>query len=193
MPLEGRMDVEIGKRRFDVDEYYRMAEAGILSPDDRVELIEGEIVTMSPIGSRHAAGVDRTARAFFSRVAPEAGIVRVQAPVRLSHRTEPQPDISILRPRADFYAEAHPGPGDILLVVEVGDSSLEYDRHIKTRVYADAGIPEYWLVDIDGRRLTRFRDPQQGRYRDTTEHEAGETLAPGALQNCVINVGDLVR
>src|SRR5438552_12280642 len=148
--------VEVRRRRFTVEEYHRMAEAGILSEDDRVELIEGEIVQMSPIGPRHSACVDRLNALFTSRLRRRA-IVRVQNPIVLSRWTEPQPDLTLLRPRADFYAERHPGPADVLLAVEVAETSGVYDRGTKLALYARARIPEVWLVDVRGdrRRLVR--------------------------------------
>src|SRR5262245_37141744 len=117
------MAVQVSRRLFTVDEYYQMAQAGILHEDDRVELIEGEIIETAAIGSRHAACVDRLNQLFSGRVAGRA-IVRVQNPIRLSQRSEPQPDLALLRPRADFYATGHPGPQDVLLVVEVADTSV---------------------------------------------------------------------
>src|SRR5437763_8245671 len=127
------MAVAITKRYFNVDEYHRMAEAGILSEDDRVELIEGEIVEMSPIGVRHNACIDRL-NALLNRYATPSAIVRVQGSVRLSDLSEPQPDIALLRFRDDFYGSGQPGTGDILLLIEAADSSLGYDRGVKLRL-----------------------------------------------------------
>src|SRR5688572_3230119 len=117
------MPMAVRNRRFTADEYQRMGETGILSPGDRVELIDGDVLAMTPIVPRHAASVDRANRAFVRSLSGDEAIVRVQSPIRLSLYTEPEPDISLLRPRADFYASAHPGPADVLLVVEVADSS----------------------------------------------------------------------
>src|SRR5919106_6741536 len=117
------MSVQVLRRRFTVDEYYRMAEAGILHEDDRVELIEGEIVEMAPIGSNHASHVDPLAQLLFERIGRRA-IVRIQSPIHLGEYSEPQPDVTILRSRSDFYVSAHPSPADILLVVEVADTSV---------------------------------------------------------------------
>ena len=135
------MAVAVSRRRFTVYDYHRMGEAGILSPTDRVELIDGEIVTKMAIGPRHGASVDRATRALVTTVDTSA-IVRVQGSVRLDLFNEPEPDIVLLRPQADFYASAHPGPADILLIVEVAESSIDYDRDIKARVYARAGLPD---------------------------------------------------
>jgi Uma2 family endonuclease len=124
------MGVQVQRRLFTVEEYHRMAEAGILSEEDRVELIEGELVTMSPIGSRHAACVKRLVR-LLDRAAGDRAIVGAQDPIRLGARSEPQPDVALLRYRPDFYASAHPGPEDVLLVVEVAETSADADRSLK--------------------------------------------------------------
>lgn len=154
------------RHAYSVDDYYRMAEAGILRPGDRVELIEGEIIDMVPIGSRHAAAVTRIGNTLMFSVGSEA-IVAIQNPIRLSQYSEPQPDIALLRPRADFYAAVHPGPGDVLLLVEVADSTLRFDRDIKLPLYARHGIPEVWLVDIENAQFTIHRDPHAHGYAQT--------------------------
>jgi Uma2 family endonuclease len=173
-----------------VDDYYRMAEVGILAPDARVELIEGEIIDMAPPGSPHAAVVDRLTR-IFVRAAGDAAIVRVQNPVRLSVYSEPQPDLALLRPRDDFYAAHHPQPADALLVVEVADSSLRFDRDTKMGLYAQHGIPEAWLVDLRGRRLIRYCAPQQGQYTVVDEPDLGSALRTTALPDIVLELHDL--
>lgn len=133
--------------RFTVDDYNRMAETGILKEDARVELIEGEIKMMSPIGSRHASTVDRSDRAL-KRLLGDSYIVRVQGPILLDDYSEPQLDLAVLHFRDDFYAGGHPTPADVLLVIEVADSTLQEDRKVKMPLYARAGIPEAWLVDL---------------------------------------------
>ncbi len=154
------------RHRITVHEYHRMAEVGLLAPDARVELIEGEIIDMVPIGSRHAAAVKRIAQTLTLSLADRA-TVSVQDPIRLSQYSEPQPDIALLRPRADFYAAVHPGPADVLLLVEVADSTLRFDRDIKLPLYACHGIPEVWLVDIENAQFTIHRDPQTHGYAQT--------------------------
>lgn len=154
------------RHAYSVDDYYRMAEAGILRPGGRVELIEGEIIDMAPIGSRHAAAVNRIGNILKLSIGTKA-IVAIQNPVRLDGYSEPQPDIALLRPRDDFYATAHPGPGDVLLIVEVADSTLRFDRDTKLPLYARHGIPEVWLVDIDNAQFTIHRDPQAQGYAQT--------------------------
>jgi Uma2 family endonuclease len=145
-----------------VDAFHRMGEAGILGRADRVELIDGEIIDMSPIGALHAAIVDLVSR-HFSRHAGESVFIRCQNPLRLGDISEPAPDIAILRPRADFYTTAHPGPADVLLVIEVADTSLAYDLGTKVPLYARHGIPEVWVIDAATRRTSVFRQPAGGR------------------------------
>lgn len=157
-----------------------MAEVGILAPDARVELIDGEIIDMAPPGSLHAAVVHRLNEVFVRAVGDEATVL-VQNPVRLNDYSEPQPDLALLRRRADFYAERHPRPADVLLIVEVAASSLRFDRGTKLPLYAAHGIPEVWLVDLDGRRLVRHRAPRHGAYALVDEPDLGATLEVEAL------------
>jgi len=140
-----------------------MGETGVLAPDARVELLEGEIIDMAPIGPPHASRVKRIIR-LFSDAIGHAAIVSAQDPIVLGDRSAPQPDIALLRPRDDFYASAHPGPADILLLVEVADSSLAYDRDEKLPVYARFRIPEVWIIDVKGGHLDIHRDPDGERY-----------------------------
>jgi Uma2 family endonuclease len=151
------------RHRLNVDEYHRMGRAGILPEDSRVELINGEIIDMAPIGSRHAGSVSQL-NALLERATGDAAIVWVQNPIALSDHTEPQPDLALLRPREDFYKTAHPGPGDVLLVIEVADTTLAYDRDIKLPLYARASIPEAWLVDLAARTLTRCHEAGPDGY-----------------------------
>jgi hypothetical protein len=173
------------RRRFTVDDYYRMAEAGILSERDRVELIDGEVVAMSPIGARHAACVSRANQALVLAAGGSA-IVQPQGPVRLNRFNEPQPDLMLLLPRADFYASAHPGPHDVLLVVEIADSSLRYDRDVKARLYAEWGVPEYWLADLTANVLWRYSSPQGDAYASVEPQPRGQLISPHLLPTCVV-------
>ena len=143
------MAVQVVPRRFSVDEYHLMARAGILHKDDRVELLEGEIGEMAPSGSRRAACVDRLTRVLSEGLGRSA-IVRVQGPIRLGEHSEPQPDITLLKPQDDFYADATPGPEAVLLLIEVSETTQEYDRQVKLPLYAKWGVPEVWLVDLQG-------------------------------------------
>jgi Uma2 family endonuclease len=185
------IDVEITRRRFTLDEYHRMVDAGILHEDDRVELIRGEIVQMSPIGSRHAATVARLNQELVTRLRGRA-ILWPQNPITILPDSEPQPDLVLLRYREDFYRPALPGPADVVLVVEVADSSVRYDRTVKKGLYAEAGIPEYWIVDVDAARIEVSRDPAGGDYRSTTSTAPGDTLAPAAFPDAALSVADLL-
>lgn len=162
------------RHRLTVQQYRRMAEAGVLAPDARVELIEGVIVDMAPIGSRHAAAVNKLTRALTAAVGTRA-IVSVQNPLRLGERSEPQPDLALLRPRADFYAESPPTAADALLVIEVAQATAAYDRGVKVPLYAQHGVPEVWIVDLDFSLVRFFRSPLGDRYLDVT---ATETPGP---------------
>lgn len=185
------MSVPLRKRRFTADEYQRMGQTGILSEDDRVELIDGEIIAMTPIGSRHNAAVNRANRALVTAVGDHA-IVQTQGSIRLDLYHEPQPDVVLLRPKADYYASRLPGPEDIFLVVEVAESSLRYDRDMKARIYAQSGVPEYWLVDLNDGLVVVYSEPRDGSYRAVREKHRGESLAPQALAECVLSVDDFL-
>lgn len=185
------MPVEITRRLFDVDEYHRMAQAGILSEDDRVELIDGEVVAMTPIGPRHGASVDRANRSLTMALGDRA-IVRVQGSVRLDRFREPQPDLVLLRPQPDFYASRLPGPSDILLIIEIAESSLGYDRDVKARIYAQSAVQEYWLVDLDDRSVSCYSESRGGTYEKLRQCRSGQSIAPEALPQCVIAVDALL-
>ena len=167
MPLTGR--------RFTVDEYHRMGRAGVFHEDDRVELLEGQIVEMSPIGPAHA-GCVAALTGVLSRRGEERVVVWVQNPVNLGERSEPQPDVALLGPRADAYRTAHPRARDILLVIEVADTSLEHDRDVKVPLYAAAGVPEVWLVNLTDYAVTLYRDPVGGRYATLRTARRGESV-----------------
>jgi len=181
------MTVTPARYRFTVDEYERMGATGVFGHDDRLELIDGEIVTMAPIGSRHAACVDRLNRILAAAVG-ERAVVRVQNPIRLGLRSEPQPDLALLRPRDDFYAAAHPGPADVLLVVEVADTTLGYDLGPKAVLYAGAGIPALWVVDLAGRGVHVLADPGKGGYRTRALVTAGSSLVLGGVPGVTVDV-----
>ena len=155
------------QRRFTVDEYERMVEAGVLPDEENVELLDGRIYRMSPIGSAHAACVDRLTRLFVRGVGEDA-IVRIQSPIVLTPTSEPEPDVTLLKPRTGDYADRHPRPKEVLLVVEVADTSLDFDRETKLPLYARAGIPEYWVVALRDKQVHVFRAPEGEQY---TTHE----------------------
>ena len=178
-------------RRFTVAEYYRMAEAGILGPDERVELIEGEIIVMPPIGPGHAWDVALSIP-LFSRLAGDRFILQIQNPVHLDDGSEPQPDIMLIRPRAEGYRAAHPTPADVLLVIEVADSSLNFDLQVKARLYGRAGIPETWVKNLPEDCIERFTEPGPDGYARHTVHRRGETLTPTRLPDLELAVDDLL-
>jgi Uma2 family endonuclease len=167
------------RHRLTVDEYYRMAEAGVLAPDARVELIEGEIIDMAPQKSRHASVVNELSTRLHEAVGRRA-VVTCQTPLRLSERSEPEPDLMLLRPRADGYAGSHPDAADVLLLVEVADSSARYDREIKLPLYARHGVAEVWIVDLEA-GLVRFqRQPSGERFAEVRQSAApGVVVLPG--------------
>jgi len=176
---------------FSVDEYHRMAEAGILSEDDRVELIEGEIIKMSPIGSHHVGCVNRLNTLLNRRVGP-AAIVSVQNPIRLDEYSEPEPDLALLKPRDDFYAQSLPTAGDVLLIIEVAETSVDYDRDVKLPLYARAGIPEVWLANLPDDRVEAYSQPVNGKYQTVRYAGRGESLAPECLPNLVLSVDEML-
>lgn len=177
------------RRLFTVEDYYAMAEAGVLAAEDRVELIDGEILEMSPIGSRHAAHVNRLNR-WLTLALGERAVLSVQNPLRLDDFAEPEPDLAVLRPREDFYAEAHPGPLDVLLLIEVSDSSLVFDRQVKLPIYAAHGILEVWVVNLIESRIEVHHTPQGREYKETWVPRRGERLAPRAFPELEITAED---
>jgi Uma2 family endonuclease len=183
------MGLPLARYRFTVDDYYRLAQAGILGEDARVELIEGEIVMMTPIGSRHAACVTGITRLLVGLLGDRA-LVRIQLPVRLDDNSEPEPDICVARPRPDLYAGGHPGPADVLLLIEVSDSSLGYDRGIKVPLYARSGIEAVWIVDLGRSVVHAYSGPSADGYLERRTAHAGDGLGiPGT--DLKIDAGDL--
>jgi Uma2 family endonuclease len=174
------------RRAFTADEYERMVAAGILRPDERVELIRGEIVEMSPIGHRHAACVACLTKRF--NIALDArAVVWVRGSVRVAFHSVPEPDLALLRPRS--YRTSGPRPEEILLVVEVADSSLRYDRTEKVRLYAEAAIPEYWVVGVEEEWIEVYRSPEGGGYRERRRAGRGEHVTTVAFPDVSIPVG----
>jgi Uma2 family endonuclease len=185
------MGVQVLRRRFTTNEYHRMGESGILSEDDRVELIAGEIVEMTPIGSRHQACVDRLNELLMRQTAQRA-VIRVQGPVRLDEHSEPQPDLVLLHRRPDFYATSHPDPQDVLLLIEVADTSADYDREIKLPLYSRHGILEVWLVDLAREHVEVFRKPSTSGYQDFQVMQRGHHLVPQSLPDLEVAVEDIL-
>ena len=168
------------QRRFTVDEYHRMGKAGVFSENDRVELLDGQIYAMSPIGSEHAACVRRLDRLFQRKVGSRV-IVSTRNPIRLNEASEPEPDLALLSPRDDDYAARHPHPDDVLLVVEVADASAAFDQDVKRPLYARAEIPELWIVDLASDRIEVHRAPRDDEYTEKQPVERGQSIPVQAL------------
>ena len=179
------------RRRFTVSEYCALAEAGILAEDERIELLDGEIIVMAPIGPPHEGGTDQLNSELAHRLYGRA-IVRVQGSVQLNDDSLPQPDIAILRLRDDYHRE-RPMPADVLLLIEVADSSLEYDRRAKLPRYAAAGIPEVWIANLRTRQVEAYDDPAGGVYQGRRVVSAAGRLSPRAFPDVVLAVADFLR
>ncbi|CAL1241999.1 Uma2 family endonuclease [Candidatus Methylocalor cossyra] len=175
------------RHRFTVEDYHRLGEAGVLSEDDRVELIEGEIIDMAPIGSDHAGLVTRLNRVLVRAVGDRA-LVSVQNPIRLTDQSEPQPDFALLKPRADDYRTNLPTPSEVLWVIEVADTSLAYDRSVKVPLYARHGIPEVWLIDLAGQAVEVFLDPAAEGYREVRRYGPADRLRPALLPDLEVDL-----
>ncbi len=184
------VEVEAARRLFTREEYHRMAEVGILKPTDRVELIQGQIVEMSPPGRRHVAFIDNLTQLLVMRLAGRA-IVSVQNPIVLADDTEPQPDLTIRRHRAVPYKEREAFAEDVLLLVEVADTSLRYDRSTKLRLYAAAGIPEYWLIDCTAESVEVYRTPGAEGYGDVSRIAGAGTVAVQAFPDVIVTTGEI--
>lgn len=182
----------VPRRKLDVVEYHRMAEAGILTGDDRVELIEGEVIEMSPIGPLHAGTALLLANALIG-LARDRAMVGAGHPVRLDAHNEPQPDLVLLRPRRDGYRRGTPGPADVLLLIELSDSSLRFDRKVKLPLYGGHGILEYWIIDLAGNAVEVCRGPEPDGYRDVRSVAMEEPLEPEALPGLRLNLAEILR
>jgi Uma2 family endonuclease len=179
------------KKLFTVEEYHHMFEAGVFGEGARVELVDGEVYEMAAVGSRHAACVDRLNRLFNSRADDEI-IVRVQNPVELSDLSEPEPDIALLKFREDFYAGGHPKPDDILLAVEVSDTTLRHDTNVKLPAYARAGIPEVWIVDLNANTIHIHTGPKDGEYQRAARARRGESFESESLSGASVAANDIL-
>jgi Uma2 family endonuclease len=183
--------IELPRTRFSIDQFHRMGEAGVLDRGERYELLDGAIVTMSPIGPRHAA----RAR-FLNRILSEAfsgrAIVDMQNPVILSDHSEPQPDVVLLKWRDDYYENRHPVPDDILLMSEIGDTTAPLDRHVKMPLYAEAGVQELWLVNLQNDEIDVCRRPGEGEYRSMTRYTRGQRIGCQAFPDVTWSVDDIL-
>jgi Uma2 family endonuclease len=191
-PTTTALPAWIARRPITVAEYHRMGEAGILREDERVELIEGEILAMSPIGSPHAGSVNTLNRLLVTLVG-ERGVVSVQNPVQLGDRSEPEPDFAILKPRDDDYFGAIPQTKDVLLLIEVSDSSLAYDRSVKRALYARHNIPELWVVDVAAGAVEICRAPAGDDYAEIVRLGRDGVLEPVSLPGVSIPAGAFLR
>lgn len=174
-----------------VDEYYDMDRTGELEPDARVELIEGEVVHMPPIGSRHGSITQFLDHLLYRALADRA-CVRGQLPVRLDNISEPVPDVAVVKSRADRYSRSHPTAADVLLIVEVSRSTLRYDTNVKLPLYARHGIPEVWIVDLKNNQFRTYRSPSEGHYQDTASiANPGKTAVPG-VPGIIVDLSELL-
>ena len=185
------MEAHLTRWQFTADDYHRMAQAGILGEDDRVELIEGEVVRMTPIGRRHASCLIRLTE-YFVRTYSDGAAVSGQNPIVLDPYSEPQPDIALLRRQSDFYASSLPTAADVFLLVEIGDTTVEIDRRVKVPLYAKNGIVEVWLVDLEQETITIYRDPSPHGYRTARVARRGEQIAPSVFPDRPLAVSDLL-
>ena len=185
------MAVEVERRLFTVDEYHQLIKTGIFHEDERIELINGELVRMAPIGHSHSGQVKRLNRTW-GRTLGDRAIVSVQDPVTLPDFAEPEPDIMLLRPRDDDYSRANPTVADVLLIIEVADSSLAYDQQVKGLVYAQAGIPDYWIVNLVGEQLLVYREPTPTGYASVQTLNRGDSVTLLAFPDLTVNVSDIL-
>ena len=174
--------------RFTVTEYYAMGDAGIFTEDDPVELLDGDIIVLPPVQPWHSASVSRLTHNFVPSLQRRA-VVSVQGPTRLNDESEPQPDIMLLRWRDDYYEGGHPRPADVLLLIEVSDTTLDYDRNTKLSAYARAGIPEVWIVSRQDRRIEAYTSPSEGTYSNVRRAGPNDTIAPQAFPDITLDVG----
>ena len=182
----------IAYHRITVDQYYRMAEVGLLAPDEHVELIDGVIIDMAPIGSQHAAALRRLNQ-LLTRAVGARAILSSQLPVHLSRWSEPQPDLAVLRPREDFYGSAHPRAEDVLLLVEVSVTSLRYDLQVKVPLYAHHRIPEVWVIDLKDQMVYVHRKPKGEAYAEVSSLAAPEPVSLATLPDVKVDLSDILR
>ena len=178
--------------RISVKEYYRMAETGVLRPDARVELLDGQIIDMSPIGPFHGS-VTNYLITFFTDAARRRWITTAQNPVRLNDDSEPQPDLLLLKPSANYYRYSHPRPEDVFLLVEISDTSLEKDQGKKVPAYARAGIAEVWIVNLNDQTIEVYRQPHFAGYSSKTVLNAGDKASPQAFPDVSLDVAELLK
>lgn len=180
----------LSTKKFNIKDYHQMIHVGILQEDDGIELIRGEIVEMSPVGFKHAACVKKLNSLFAKKLGDQV-IIGVQDPIKLNDNSEPQPDLVLLKPCEDFYATQHPIPDDIFLLIEVADTSIEYDRSIKIPLYAESKIQEVWLIDLNQNFLEIYQNPQSNYYQNRQKLSSQNLVVLNNLDKIEINVSDL--
>lgn len=176
--------------QFTVEQFQLMYERGVFVDSDRYELINGEIIAMSPIGRKHAACVNRLVATFTHKFGSQV-VLSVQNSIQLANKLQPQPDIAVLKYRDDFYEDALPTPADILLIIEVADSSLDYDRDVKAKLYGVAGIPQMWLFDVNTKTIMGFSQPSELGYKQTCLYTQGDRLSILAFDDVVFEWQEL--
>jgi len=184
------MVLQLVRHQFTVKQFHQMAETGILSENERIELIRGEMIDMSPIGTRHAGCVLFLTH-LLGLLLGERALINVQNPMELDETSQPQPDIALLKPRPDFYRNSHPQPEDIFLLIEVADTTVKYDREVKIPLYAEANISEVWLIDVNQEIIEIYRNPLQGVYQDIQELVKNQSLSILAFPDVNINVSEI--
>lgn len=178
------------RKRFRTDEVYQMVEAGILPEESGWELIHGEIIHRMTIGSRHASIV-RKLEKYLERNFGDFVMISGQNPIHIDEHNEPEPDIALLKPRDDFYAESHPAPEDVLLVIEVSDSTVDFDREVKKAIYAEAGIKEFWLINLKETTVETFSNPSNGTYYQMRIFGRGETVQTKNIEGISLEVSEI--
>jgi len=179
------------KHLTNLDEWKRLGEANIFPPGSRVELINGEIIDMAPIGSNHSGQINRLTQFLVSLVSNLA-VVSIQNPLQLGDLSEPEPDLMLLKPNADFYSSQHPQSDDVLLLIEVADSSLKFDQNQKLRLYALHNIPEYWLLNLKDSCIEIYRQPHDGLYAEKTILRSGDKITLSQLDNISIEIANIL-
>lgn len=179
------METTIARKKFTTEEYHMLGDAGVIKPDERVELINGEIIEMSPVNAPHIACVNRLNMLFASKLSGQA-IVSIQNPVVLDNYNEPQPDLVLFRHQDDFYAENKATSKDVILVIEVADTTLGYDRNVKSDLYAEAGISEFWIVNIQKNEIEKYTQPEDGRFQRLVTMKKEDTIHVEALDFSVV-------
>ncbi len=178
--LGSETTVELSRRRFTVTDYMRLAESGILAEEERVELIRGEIVETPPISIAHVS-IKMHLVALFTRTFADWALVGINNPVQLDEFSLPQPDVVLLRSRENYYSDRHPGPNDVMLVIEIADASIDYDRWVKAPLFGSSGVMEFWIINVPAQQIEVYRDPRPNGYRTATIYASAEEVSPLAF------------